>query len=105
MNKILALILLLAASVAPLTAMAFPSGPQSEGIESVAENEATLSSQNSELIISNSSEASMKFYVFSITGQMVKSVEVGGGDSVTVELPAGWYIVKCSLWSKKIVVK
>lgn len=43
------------------------------------------------------------FYIYSITGQMVKSVDVTG--SVTVDLPQGYYIVKCKDWSKKIVVR
>lgn len=43
------------------------------------------------------------FYIYSITGQMVKSVDVA--ESVTVDLPQGYYIVKCKDWSKKIVVR
>lgn len=43
------------------------------------------------------------FYVYSITGQMVKSIDVN--ESVTVDLPQGYYIVKCKDWSKKIVVR
>ena len=39
------------------------------------------------------------FYIYSITGQMVKSMDVV--ESVTVDLPQGYYIVKC----KKIVVR
>lgn len=43
------------------------------------------------------------FYIYSITGQMVKSVDVA--ETVTVDLPQGYYIVKCKDWSKKIVVR
>lgn len=43
------------------------------------------------------------FYIYSITGQMVKSMDVN--ESVTVDLPQGYYIVKCKDWSKKIVVR
>ncbi|PWL58716.1 MAG: hypothetical protein DBY35_12240 [Bacteroidales bacterium] len=43
------------------------------------------------------------FYIYSITGQMVKSMDVV--ESVTVDLPQGYYIVKCKDWSKKIVVR
>ena len=44
-----------------------------------------------------------RFCVYSITGQVIKSVDVA--DNVTVELPQGYYIVKCSEWTKKIVVR
>ncbi len=44
-----------------------------------------------------------RFYIYSITGQVIKSVEVA--ENVTVELPQGYYIVKCSEWAKKIVVR
>ncbi|MBD5266718.1 MAG: hypothetical protein HDS41_00810 [Bacteroides sp.] len=44
-----------------------------------------------------------QFYIYSITGQMIKSVEVR--ESAVIDLPCGYYIVKCREWSKKIVVK
>ncbi|MDE7396517.1 MAG: T9SS type A sorting domain-containing protein [Muribaculum sp.] len=43
------------------------------------------------------------FYFYSITGQLIKSVTVS--DSAVVDLPQGCYIVKCTNWSKKVVVK
>lgn len=43
------------------------------------------------------------FYIYSITGQMVKSAEISG--SAVVDLPRGCYIIKCAKWSKKVVVK
>ena len=46
---------------------------------------------------------SHQFYVYSITGQMVKSVTVS--ETAVVDLPQGCYIVKCKQWSKKIVVR
>lgn len=55
-----------------------------------------------ELIVNGSKP--IKFQIYSITGQLVKSVDLADG-SVMVELPRGLYIVKCDLWSKQIVVK
>lgn len=46
-----------------------------------------------------------KFYIFSITGQMVKSLSVASGTTAVAELPVGCYIVKCEYWSKKILVR
>ena len=45
------------------------------------------------------------FQIFSITGQLVKTVSMAGPSKETVELPRGCYIVKCSQWSRKVVVK
>lgn len=54
--------------------------------------------------ISNPYDIARFFYIYSITGQMVKSLEVTDG-TVTVNLPQGCYIVKCDKWSKKIIVR
>lgn len=45
-----------------------------------------------------------RFEIYSITGQQIKSVTVSG-ETQTVELPKGCYIVRCPQWSKKVVVK
>lgn len=46
-----------------------------------------------------------RFMVYSITGQVVKTVDVRVGSPVSVELPAGVYIVKCGKWSHRVVVR
>ena len=51
-----------------------------------------------------SSDNAVQFQIYSITGQAIKSITVGQG-STTIELPRGYYIVKCSYWSKTVVVK
>lgn len=58
-------------------------------------------SQGIELTVSDGE--AHQFYIYSITGQMIKSVEVR--ESAVIDLPCGCYIVKCREWSKKIVVK
>lgn len=45
-----------------------------------------------------------RFYIYSITGQMIKSIEVTDGH-VYIELPKGFYIVKCDSWSKQLVIR
>lgn len=47
----------------------------------------------------------VRFMVYSITGQVIKTVTVNAGVPVTVELPAGVYIVKCDKWSHRIIVR
>lgn len=58
-----------------------------------------------ELSVASAAEAPVRFYVYSITGQMLKSVDVAPGQSVCVDVPQGYYIVKCADWSKQVVVR
>ena len=44
------------------------------------------------------------FTIYSITGQVVKSFTLNAGVEM-VDLPQGCYIIKCSQWSKKVVVR
>lgn len=51
-------------------------------------------------------DSEVLFNVFSITGQLVRSVRVSAHSRLTVEMPKGFYIVRCgSRWSRKVVVK
>lgn len=51
-------------------------------------------------------ESDATFNVYSITGQLIKSVKVSAGTKVTMDFPKGFYIVKCvGKWSRKVVVK
>lgn len=46
------------------------------------------------------------FNIYSITGQLIKTVRVTAGTKVTIDVPKGFYIVKCAgKWSRKVVVK
>ncbi len=45
-----------------------------------------------------------RFEIYSITGQQIKSVTVNG-ESQTIKLPHGCYIVRTAGWSKKVIVK
>lgn len=46
----------------------------------------------------------VKFEIFSITGQLVKAVTVASG-TARVELPKGFYIVKCENWTRRVMLK
>lgn len=83
---------------------AIESQPQSA--ESRFESEtAKIIAGSDAIVLSVNGEKSEKFQIYSITGQLVKTIEVGAGGSERVELPRGCYIVKCSLWSKKVMVR
>ncbi len=47
------------------------------------------------------------FSLYSITGQLVKSVSVAAGATMTLDLPKGVYIVRCSegQWVKRVMVR
>lgn len=49
------------------------------------------------------SDTTYTFHIFSITGQLIKSVTLSGGSHI-LELPQGCYIVKCQQWAKKVIV-
>ncbi len=46
-----------------------------------------------------------QFGIYSITGQLIKSVKVLPHTSTTIILPKGYYIVKCDKWAKQVVVR
>lgn len=54
-------------------------------------------------LINNTSQT-VHFQIYSITGQMVKSLDLGTG-SVTVDLPQGCYIVRHPKGTQKVVVR
>ena len=54
----------------------------------------------------NAGSSDVVFSIYSITGQQVKVIRIAAGGQASVELPRGFYIVKCSnLWSRKVVVR
>lgn len=46
----------------------------------------------------------VKFEIFSITGLLVKQVTLASG-SMRIELPKGFYIVKCESWTRRVMLK
>lgn len=51
-------------------------------------------------------ESDTVFGVYSITGQLLRTVRVAAGSRVTIEMPKGFYIVRCgNRGSRKVVVR
>lgn len=74
--------------------------------QELAENPVNIVGSNGCMTIDNYGDSrELTFTVYSITGQIVKSVSVANGSSMTINLPKGFYIVKCDYWSRKVVVK
>lgn len=99
---ILLMTLTLAAAMPPATAVA------AQRIEASAElnvADARATSSGLLLTVSHSSDTPVRFMVYSITGQLIKSIDVAAGDEAAIDLPAGYYIVKTAQWSKRLVVR
>ncbi len=51
-------------------------------------------------------DAGVVFSVYSITGQLLRTVSLAAGAQTSIEMPKGFYIVRCgSQWSRKVVVR
>lgn len=57
------------------------------------------------LRVNRDSDHPVRFMIYSITGQMVKTTDLAPGEELTVDLPQGYYIVKTAQWSKRVTVK
>lgn len=49
-------------------------------------------------------EEPVLFQIYSITGQIIKTITLDHG-TISIDLPRGYYIVKCPYWSKTVIVK
>ena len=104
MKSLILSILTLFIAVAPIAAFAAPSRQSDIATENIAETaELNVGRGSVELIAAP--QRSAHFVIFSITGQAVKSANVDAGERVSIDLPAGYYIVKCADWSRRILIK
>lgn len=57
-------------------------------------------------IVFTAGDSDAVFSVYAITGQLLRSVKVQAGSRATVDMPKGFYIVRCGTrWSRKVVVR
>ncbi len=68
------------------------------------QKETAIAASAGMLVISDSSGNGVKYTVYSITGQTVKTIIVKN-ESVAIRLPQGFYIVKSDNQTVKVVVK
>jgi len=102
MKKILTIVFACMALAVGAVAMPEPAGQRIENVG----NTATVRGGDGRItLVAGTAEAS--FTIYSITGQVVRTVTVSPEATVTVELPKGFYIVKYNhgQWSRKVVVK
>ncbi len=77
-----------------------PPGPPLKG----GVQEVTVAVAAGHVELGNASAEPVRLYIYSITGQMVKAVDVAPGAVVTVTLPAGYYIVRTPDGSRRIKI-
>lgn len=74
-------------------------------IEGVAANAPTVTGEQGRIVFT-AGAADAVFCVYSITGQQMRVVRLAAGQHATIELPRGFYVVKCNnQWSRKVVVR
>lgn len=46
------------------------------------------------------------FHIYSITGQLLKTVRLSADGHASIDMPKGFYVVRCNgQWSRKVIVK
>lgn len=66
---------------------------------------ATVETENRTIIIRNF-HGSNSFNIYSVTGQLIKTLHLSGETTASIDVPKGFYVVKCnSDWSRKVVVR
>lgn len=103
MKTMLKILISCAVAGSPLLPYAADARPQAA--ERIEAESIVLTSSSTAISISVRVDSTIRFYIYSITGQLIKTVDVQGGCSESVELGKGCYIVKCSQWSKKVMVR
>ena len=74
-------------------------------VEQVSSDETTVVGGKGTIVMV-AGDGDTTFNIYSITGQLIKTVRVNAGTRVTIDMPKGFYIVKCAgRWSRKVVVK
>ncbi len=103
--KRLSAILICALGIAFATPKIVASQPNNEEKEiAVTETAPTMIATQRGVDLSAYDGESHRFSIYSITGQMIKSVDVIDS-TVSINLPKGFYIVKCDSWSKQLVIR
>ncbi len=102
MKKVLS-ILIFCATIGIFGASAVPEPARVPAIESIANSPAVRGGEGKIYLMAGSVDAT--FHIYSITGQLVRSVKVSADSHVVIEMPKGFYIVRYSnQWSRKVVV-
>lgn len=78
-------------------------GERVAAVAAAAEASPAAKAVNGGIALSAPADTTCRFTIYSITGQIIKSVDVTG--TTVVEIQRGCYIIKCSSWLKKVIVR
>lgn len=103
MKKVLYILISCATLCVGSSAWASPA--QAPAVESVSDQAAVYGGNGHIYFSAGSSET--VFSIYSITGQLMKALRVAADSHASIEMPKGFYIVRCNTrgWSRKVVVK
>lgn len=78
---------------------------QSTGVSQRVESAASVIGSMGHITF-NAGNSDTVFRIYSITGQLIKTVKVSADGHVTIDMPKGFYVVRCDgQWSRKVIVK
>lgn len=70
-----------------------------------AEERASVEVSGSAIVIHNEYGTNI-FNIYSVTGQLIKSIQLTGNAVASIDVPKGFYVVKCNNdWARKIIVR
>lgn len=98
---IIYLILISAAAALPMPVVASEQKPQ---VDERMQEQPMVKVSGTVIELRSPNQEAVKFQIFSITGQLIKTLTVKAMP-VKVELPKGFYIVKCDNWTKRVMLK
>lgn len=79
--------------------------PDANGVAQRIETVATASGATGRIQFSAGNTDAV-FLVYSITGQLLKTVRLSADGHASIDMPKGFYVVKCNgQWSRKVIVK
>ena len=97
-------ILLLCGILGCASTVALPDGRVAQHIESVSSEPSATGGVGRIALYAGNNDA--VFSIYSITGQLLRVVRLQADQHTTVDVPKGFYIVRCnSQWSRKVVVR
>lgn len=99
------LLLILLVSMTLGVAMATPdSGNAVQRIENASSSPSVTGGDGRIYFTAGNTEA--VFSIYSITGQLLKTVRISAEGHASFDIPKGFYVVRCNnQWSRKVVVK
>lgn len=78
--------------------------PAHDGISTEAVAQPTIKAVSGGITVTISGDSAVQFQIYSITGQAIKTFTATQG-ATSIDLPRGYYVVKCNYWSKTVIVK